>query len=217
MFKNQKSLNKMLARTIIVSVFVVLFVIVFLAIQMEKQMQGFVEVNESQSMEVTYNNQSEDHQTTNLETEKTKPVSTTGKVINKVKNPFLHQSLSSEDSYLLAKIAMAEAEDGDYETKAAVIFVVLNRVQSDEFPDTVKEVIFQVNNNGVYQFTPIVNGRWDKVEPNMDCYKALDIVFESEYDLTSGALYFESCKNENNWHNNNLEFICKFDKIRFYK
>lgn len=40
----------------------------------------------------------------------------------------------ADDSYRLAKIAMAEAEGEDTEGKALVILVVLNRVWSDEFP-----------------------------------------------------------------------------------
>ena len=47
-----------------------------------------------------------------------------------------------EDSYLLAKIAMAEAEGENIQTKTLVILTVLNRVHSDEFPDTIYDVIF---------------------------------------------------------------------------
>lgn len=43
----------------------------------------------------------------------------------------------AEDAYMLAKIAMAEAESEDTEGKALVMLVVLNRVWSDEFPDTI--------------------------------------------------------------------------------
>ena len=121
-----------------------------------------------------------------------------------------------EDSYLLAKIAMAEAEGCNIQTKTLVIMTVLNRVWSDEFPDTIKDVIFQ-EHNGVYQFTPIVNGRWDRVEPNDDCWEAVQIVMEAVYDYSGGALYFESCANEDNWHSRNLEFLYESDGLRFYK
>ena len=43
----------------------------------------------------------------------------------------------------LAKLAMAEAEGEDTEGKALVILVVLNRVQSEGFPDTVEDVILE--------------------------------------------------------------------------
>lgn len=119
---------------------------------------------------------------------------------------------SVEDSYLLAKIAMAEAEGCNTRTKTLIILCVLNRVWSDEFPDTIHDVIFQTN-----QFSPIDNGRWDRVEPNEDCWEAVKVVMEAKYDYSGGATYFESCSDEDNWHSRNLEFLYESEGIRFYK
>lgn len=119
---------------------------------------------------------------------------------------------SVEDSYLLAKIAMAEAEGCNTQTKTLIILCVLNRVKSDEFPDTIHDVIFQTN-----QFSPIDNGRWDRVEPNEDCWEAVKVVMEAKYDYSGGATYFESCSDEDNWHSRNLEFLYESEGIRFYK
>lgn len=119
---------------------------------------------------------------------------------------------SAKESYLLARIAMAEAEGCNIQTKTLIIMCVLNRVWSDEFPDTIEEVIFQEN-----QFSPIDNGRWDRVEPNEDCYEAVKVVMEAKYDYSDGATYFESCSDEDNWHSRNLEFLYESEGIRFYK
>ena len=119
---------------------------------------------------------------------------------------------SVKESYLLARIAMAEAEGCNTQTKTLIIMCVLNRVWSDEFPDTIEEVIFQEN-----QFSPIDNGRWDRVEPNEDCYEAVKVVMEAKYDYSGGATYFESCSDEDNWHSRNLEFLYESEGIRFYK
>lgn len=119
---------------------------------------------------------------------------------------------SAEESYLLARIAMAEAEGCNTQTKTLIIMCVLNRVWSDEFPDTIEEVIFQEN-----QFSPIDNGRWDRVEPNEDCYEAVKVVMEAKYDYSGGATYFENCADEDNWHSRNLEFLYESEGIRFYK
>ena len=116
----------------------------------------------------------------------------------------------------MAKIAMAEAEGCNIQTKTLVIMTVLNRVWSDEFPDTIEDVIFQ-ERNGVYQFTPIANGQWNRVEPNDDCWEAVQVVMEAVYDYSGGALYFESCVDEDNWHSRNLEFLYESDGLRFYK
>lgn len=119
---------------------------------------------------------------------------------------------SAKESYLLARIAMAEAEECNTQTKTLIIMCVLNRVWSDEFPDTIEEVIFQEN-----QFSPIDNGRWDRVEPNEDCYEAVKVVMEAKYDYSGGATYFENCADEDNWHSRNLEFLYESEGIRFYK
>lgn len=50
----------------------------------------------------------------------------------------------------LAKIAMAEAEGEDTEGKAQVILVVLNRVWSNDFPDTIEGVITEKNQFTAY-------------------------------------------------------------------
>lgn len=118
----------------------------------------------------------------------------------------------ADDSYLLAKIAMAEAEGEDTEGKAYVIMVVLNRMLSDEFPDTIGGVIFQDN-----QFSPVSNGRFDSVEPNDDCWDALNMIQVDKWDKSQGALYFESCESEDNWHSRNLEYLFTHGKHRFYK
>lgn len=119
---------------------------------------------------------------------------------------------SAKESYLLARIAMAEAEGCNTQTKTLIIMCVLNHVWSDEFPDTIEEVIFQKN-----QFSPINDGRWDRVEPNEDCYEAVKVVMEAKYDYSGGATYFENCADEDNWHSRNLEFLYESEGIRFYK
>lgn len=118
---------------------------------------------------------------------------------------------SGEDEYLLAKIAMAEAEGEDVDGKALVILTVLNRVSSNEFPDTIYDVIYEPR-----QFSPIESGRFDRVESNDECYQALDMVI-SGWDESQGSLYFESCTEEDNWHSRNLEYLFSHGGHRFYR
>lgn len=118
----------------------------------------------------------------------------------------------AEDSYLLAKIAMAEAEGESIQGKTLVILVVLNQVHNADFPNTIQDVIFEEN-----QFTPVINGRFDKVEPDADCWEAVQVVMEAQYDYSDGALYFESCDDANNWHSRNLDFLYQCGNHKFYK
>lgn len=117
---------------------------------------------------------------------------------------------TDKEAYLLARLAMAEAESEDTESKALVIRTVLNRVQYPYFPDTIEEVIFQNN-----QFTPIKDGRWDSVEPDDDCWAALALV-ESGWDESQGALYFEVTTDEDTWHNTHLVKLFEHGAMTFY-
>lgn len=116
-----------------------------------------------------------------------------------------------EDERMLAKIAMAEAEGESVEGKALVILVVLNRVWSDEFPDSIEEVIFQKN-----QFSPVAEGgRYWTTEPDAGCHEALELVMGG-WDESQGAFYFESTGRDG-WHSQNLEFLFEFGGHKFYR
>jgi N-acetylmuramoyl-L-alanine amidase len=126
----------------------------------------------------------------------------------------------ADDAYLLAKIAMAEAEGESTEGKALVICVVLNRMLHSDFPNTIEEVIMEKSvNNGrtVYQFSPVrPGGRWYTVEPDEDCYKAVEMV-QMGWNESNGALYFVTEQNKDYWHSKNLEFLFDFGCHYFYK
>lgn len=126
----------------------------------------------------------------------------------------------AEDSYLLAKIAMAEAEGEGIEGKAMVIMVVLNRAWAEGFPDSIEDVIFDYSEEkDIYQFSPVApGGRWWTTEPDEECYEALRIIMVEKRDESEGALYFEATYNgEDTWHSENLEYIKTVGNHNFYK
>ena len=117
----------------------------------------------------------------------------------------------ADEEEILLKVAMAEAEGESTEGKALVMLVVLNRVWSDGFPDSIGEVVFQKN-----QFSVTMDGgRYYTTSPNEDCYKAMELV-KSGWDESKGALYFESCDRAS-WHSRNLEFLYQVGNHRFYR
>ena len=142
-----------------------------------------------------------------------KPVKTNKAVIpeKKRKKSEKAYTFTENDRYLLAKIAKAEMGTEDTEAKALAILVVINRVKSDKFPDTIKEVLYQKN-----QFSPIGNGSFDRLEPDEDCYKALELV-EDGFDESKGATFFEACPDGSVWHENNLKKLFKHGVTTFYK
>ncbi len=122
----------------------------------------------------------------------------------------------AEESYLLAKIAMAEAEGEGVEGKALVMLVVLNRVWSNRFPDTIEEVIYQRTGNGGWQFSPLQEGgRWYTTEPDQECWEALELIQIEKWDESQGALYFESA-GKSDWHRKNLAFLFQYGNHYFY-
>lgn len=66
-------------------------------------------------------------------------------------------SISNEEKDLFARLVEAEAKGESYEGKVAVATVVLNRVDSPEFPNTITEVINEVVGKA-YAFSPVQNG-----------------------------------------------------------
>lgn len=98
-------------------------------------------------------------------------------------------NLSSEQLAVLERIVEAEAGDEDAYGKILVANVVLNRVLDDEFPDTVKEVVFQ-NNGKTYQFSPVRSGgRYYTVKVSEHTKEAVARALAGE-DYSDGALYF---------------------------
>lgn len=61
-------------------------------------------------------------------------------------------TITNEEKDLLARLVHAEAEGEPFAGKVAVADVVLNRVEHEQFPDTVKDVIFEEN-----AFEPVQN------------------------------------------------------------
>ena len=82
-------------------------------------------------------------------------------------------SFAEFDLYLLANLIYCEAGGEPYVGQVAVGSVVMNRVLSSKFPDSIIGVIYQRN-----QFSPVASGRLDlalatnKATPS--CYKATE-------------------------------------------
>lgn len=94
-----------------------------------------------------------------------------------------NSSYSSSDLYLLAKCIYAEARGEPYIGQVAVGAVVLNRVESSSFPNTIAGVIYQP-----YAFTAVSDGQIN-LEPNDTAYKAARDALNG-WDPTNGCIYY---------------------------
>ena len=89
----------------------------------------------------------------------------------------------SNDLYLLAKCIHAEARGESYVGQVAVGAVILNRVASPDFPDTIYGVIYQP-----WAFTAVHDGQIN-LEPEASAYQAaMDAL--NGWDPTYGSLYY---------------------------
>jgi len=94
----------------------------------------------------------------------------------------------ASDMDLMAAIIYCEAGGEPYETQLAVGAVIINRIQSSRFPNSLYAVIYQRG-----QFTPAMNGKLERVlrqgKATSSCYRAAEEAF-SGVDNTNGCLFF---------------------------
>jgi len=91
--------------------------------------------------------------------------------------------LTQSDINLMAQIVFAESKGEPYDGKVAVASVILNRVLSEDFPNTVKEVILQPN-----AFSCVIDGNISVI-PTEECFKAVYEAIKGN-DPTNEALFF---------------------------
>ena len=96
-------------------------------------------------------------------------------------------TLSNEEKDLFARLVEAEAKGESYEGKVAVATVVLNRLGSPEFPDTVTSVINEVVGSA-YAFSPVQNGEINKPASD-DSERAVDEALTRK-DRLYDSIYF---------------------------
>ena len=100
---------------------------------------------------------------------------------------------SASDLDLLAAIVYAEAGDQDFTGQRLVADVVLNRVHSPAWPNSVSEVIYQP-----YQFSPVLDGGLGRAWGNVteSCYEAARLALQGDH-INTEVIYFSmyGCSN----------------------
>ncbi|MBC5637303.1 cell wall hydrolase [Ornithinibacillus sp. BX22] len=107
-------------------------------------------------------------------------------------------TISQADKQLMAKLVHAEAKGEPYAGKVAVATVILNRVDHQEFPNTIRDVIYERSAGGHYAFTPVQNGQINTTYTSEDM-KAVNeaIAFRGQ---GNGSIYFYNPKTStSNW------------------
>ena len=113
----------------------------------------------------------------------------------------LYEEITAEERELLARVVYAESNTETLEGQIAVAQVVLNRVRSESFPDTVSEVIYQER-----QFsTASILGR---VTPNETNYEAVDKAFETEVVPYEVFYFSRGAENDRVWGQIGAHVFC---------
>ena len=105
------------------------------------------------------------------------------KVLDGNKGQSGNSSYTNSDLYLLAKCIYAEARGESYTGQVAVGAVVLNRVASSQFPNTVSGVIYQR-----HAFTAVSGGQINLTPDQTAMNAAQDAM--NGWDPTYGCLYY---------------------------
>ncbi len=92
-------------------------------------------------------------------------------------------NVSESDLNLLARCVYGESRGEPYTGQVAVAAVVLNRVRSSKFPNTIKGVIYQAG-----AFTAVSDGQIN-LTPNQSAYNAARDALAG-WDPTGGCLYY---------------------------
>ena len=124
-------------------------------------------------------------------------------------------SLTVEDYNNLLRIVEAEVGDNDVYGRTIVANVVLNRVRSSHFENTITEVIFSKG-----QFSPIRDKRFFKVKVSEATIKGVNNALMGE-DYSRGALYFMdraySSSHAVGWFDSSLTYLFSYGGHEYFK
>lgn len=118
------------------------------------------------------------------------------------------------DFYWLSRIISAESRGEPLEGQIAVGNVVLGRVESGDFPDTIPAVVFDVA-DGVVQFEPVENGTV-YMEPTEQSVEAARRTLEGEKSLEGALFFYAPALSEGAWINENRTYLTTIGCHRFY-
>ena len=121
---------------------------------------------------------------------------------------------TEEDYQVLLRIVQAEAGICDARGKILVADVIINRVLSDEFPDSVTEVVYAPS-----QFQPVSNGSINSVKVTAETIECVNRALDGE-DYSQGALFFMNRKGSGSaasWFDRHLDYLFAHDGHEFFK
>jgi len=127
----------------------------------------------------------------------------------------LGRDTGSTDLYWLSRIINAESGGEPYSGKVAVGSVILNRVASSAFPNTVKGVIFEYYQN-IPQFSPVAEGTIYNT-PSQESINAAKEAISGQKPVGNSTYFFNPKKAEGKWIVKNKTYVAQIGEHVFYK
>ena len=149
-----------------------------------------------------------DNTTTTIESRTSRTITTTTTTVTQPSNIY---RLSNQEVKLIEKIVVGEAGGCSEDTMIVVANVILNRLKSNQFPETITEIVYQPG-----QFSTA----YSSVQPTSKVKKAVAKALPG-YDNSRGALFFYASKHVHKkstirWFES-LHFVFEMDGQRFFK
>lgn len=124
-------------------------------------------------------------------------------------------SYSDQDYEVLKRIVQAEAGGCDMKGRILVANVVINRVKSRSFPNTITGVVYEKS-----QFSPVSNGSINTCKVSSETVEAVNRALAGE-DYSQGALYFMNRKRSKSsnvsWFDSRLSYLFYYEGHEFFK
>lgn len=121
----------------------------------------------------------------------------------------------SGDIFWLARIIHAEAAGESYIGKVAVGSVIMNRVSSPNFPNTIYGVIFEYY-KGIPQFSPVQDGTIYNT-PSNESYRAAQEAYNGSKPVGDALYFFNPAKASGSWIVKNRAYIATIGNHAFYR
>ena len=120
---------------------------------------------------------------------------------------------TEEDLYWLSRVISAESRGESLYGQIAVGNVVLNRLASQEFPNTIKEVVFDTKH--AVQFEPTANGTiYD--EPTAQSILAARLALSGTNAVGDCLYFFNPSLSQGKWIRENRDYFTTIGCHRFY-
>jgi spore germination cell wall hydrolase CwlJ-like protein len=132
-------------------------------------------------------------------------------------NSFSIDGYTDEEVDMICAVVERETGGLSVQSKQIVTSVIINRINSSAFPNTVYDVLHQAN-----QFNTIKNYYTNERPVQVSTRIAVTYVLKSGIDCADGAMYFYApavidSVDKTNWFESNLEFVIEVDGQRYFR